>query len=133
MGRPRTPLAAWIREQRQAREWKSEEVARRLGVAESTVRSWESGRTISDDNLDALERLFGQEAPGHEASAPDVGALAVAIEAQTAAITDLVEALRPVAGPLAQQVADLQWAVQRLYEQAGLGSPKPPVRRKTVG
>jgi hypothetical protein len=47
--KPKSAVSAWIVEQRNRQDpaWKSEELARRLGVAESTVRGWESGRTIS--------------------------------------------------------------------------------------
>jgi transcriptional regulator with XRE-family HTH domain len=59
--KPKSALSAWVVEQRNRQDpaWKSEELARRLGVAESTVRGWESGRTISPANLVALEGVPG--------------------------------------------------------------------------
>lgn len=92
MRKPKAPLAAWIVEQRKAREWKSEELAARLGVSDSTVRSWESGRAVSADNLAQMERLFGLAAPdGDRYVGQD--ALVAAIDRQTAAIDRLVQAI----------------------------------------
>lgn len=89
---------------------------------EQTIRVWESyaGRDPSPENIDALERIFGTEAPGGEpADASSIVAaidrLTAAIEAQTAkrvewergVLSALVELLPaagrsadPVAGPL---------------------------------
>lgn len=79
MRKPKAPLAAWIVAQRKAQipPWKAEELAARLGLSDSTVRGWESGRSVSPDNLDALERLFGLQAPGRDQQSGDalVGAI----------------------------------------------------------
>jgi len=66
---------------------KPTEVAQRLGVAETTVRGWEAGRSIAPDNVAALEALFGTPAPDQ--------ATAVAGENDLlTAIRELVEELR---------------------------------------
>src|SRR3954452_18382300 len=93
--KPKSPVSAWIVEQRKRHDpaWKSEELARRLGVAESTVRGWESGRTVSGDNLAALERLFGVESPGARADQAADGDVARAIRDQTEIMRQLVEEL----------------------------------------
>jgi transcriptional regulator with XRE-family HTH domain len=59
---PKTPLGAWIVEQRKARDWKSEELARQLGVADSTVRSWEARRTAEEERGVIAEILARLEA-----------------------------------------------------------------------
>jgi transcriptional regulator with XRE-family HTH domain len=94
--KPKSAVSAWIVEQRNRQDpaWKSEELARRLGVAESTVRGWESGRTISDANLIALERLFGVEAPGGRADQPGGGDVAAAIDRQTDVMRELLDEFR---------------------------------------
>ena len=66
---------------------KPTEVAQRLGVAETTVRGWEAGRSIAPDNVAALEALFGVPAPDQPAAVAGEGALLTAIR-------ELVEELR---------------------------------------
>ena len=101
MRKPKTPLAAWIIEHRKAQDpvategqgWKTGELARRLGVGDSTVRGWESGRNVGEENLDALERLFRLQAPGRDAATPDQAALIAAVNRQAAATEALVAVL----------------------------------------
>jgi transcriptional regulator with XRE-family HTH domain len=106
---PKTPLGAWIVEQRKARDWKSEELARQLGVADSTVRSWESGRAISADNLARLERLLGVQAPISE-----VGGDTVAL------VADLRHALMEQARALADIRLELREAHRTAQEERGV-------------
>lgn len=125
----KTPIQLWVADERKRLGMKPADIARLTGVTEATARGWESQGRPGQDAIAILERTFGSSAPDNErGEAPSD--LASAIRDQTRAINELVDALRPMAGPLAQQVADLQWAVQRLYEQAGLGSPKPSARNR---
>jgi transcriptional regulator with XRE-family HTH domain len=90
--KPKSPLAAWIVDQRKRLGWKSEELAARLDVAESTVRGWESGRSVSAESITRLERAFGVEAPGsHDSTGGDV---AGAIREQAASNDRLAEAMQ---------------------------------------
>lgn len=82
--KPKAPLSAWIVEQRKRLGWKSEELAARLDVAESTVRGWESGRSVSADSLARMERAFGVQAPG--TNEPGAGDPAGLMAAMTAAL-----------------------------------------------
>lgn len=68
MATPKTALSLWIKAERDARQWKSEELARRLREAgyraeDATVRAWEANRKPGADALVAMERLFGSPAP----------------------------------------------------------------------
>ena len=114
------------------------ELAETSDVAYDTLHAWFRGRIPTPKTGARVARTLGvtyrellDAAEGIEIGEADTD-LASAIRDQTRAINELVDALRPMAGPLAQQVADLQWAVGRLFEQAGLGSPKPPARRQKV-
>lgn len=97
---PKAPLPLWIVENREAQPsedgkgWTSGELAARLGVADSTVRGWETGRSVSEDNIRAMERLFGTQAPGHDEPSSGDPQLVAALLEQAAAIRDLVEELR---------------------------------------
>lgn len=84
--RPKAPLAAWIVEQRKAKALKPADLAARLGVAETTIRGWETGRGVSAENVASLERLFGVAAP----DAPPPADMAALV----AAMTNLVDELR---------------------------------------
>ena len=136
MRKPKSPVAAWIVEQRKARGWKSEELAQRLDVAESTVRSWESGRGVSPDNIDRLERLFGVEAPGDgQAYGGDVAAAirdqTARMEAvqreQTAAIREMTGLMAQIVTLLATQQTQGSPELDRLFREAGI-EPLPGAR-----
>jgi len=62
------------------------DIARLLDVAESTVRGWEAGRSISAEHIAKLETLFGVAAP----TRPEASDMAELIRA----IRDLVEEMR---------------------------------------
>lgn len=123
--KPKPPVSAWIVEQRNRLGWKSEELARRLGVADPTVRGWEAGRSPGGSNLVALERLFGVEAPGRGQTATgDLGDVAAAllqvVQAQQEtnkllsgrldALEELVRALVAPLGDEADREHALEWA-----------------------
>lgn len=91
--RPKPPIAAWIARERARLGLKPLELAERLravgtSVTEQTIRVWESyaGRNPSAANLDALERVFGTEAPRDEPAGPDLAAVVAAIDRLTAAV-----------------------------------------------
>lgn len=90
MGRPKSPIKAWIVEQRKAHGWKSDELAQRLDVSESTVRGWEaaSGGQPKAENIDALERVFGVTFSGRDEPPGDQAAIVAAVREQTEAIRE---------------------------------------------
>jgi transcriptional regulator with XRE-family HTH domain len=97
--RAKPPVAAWIAQERRRQGWKAGDLAERLAtigvqVSEQTIRVWESNadRKPSPGNLDALERLFGSQAP--ERPAGDDNAVAAAIDRQTEVLRELIELLR---------------------------------------
>lgn len=46
-------------ELRQQKKWSRDEAARRLGVANSTYRGWETGARVPADSLMQLSKVFG--------------------------------------------------------------------------
>lgn len=136
--KPKTPVAAWIVEQRKALGWKSEELAARLGVSESAVRGWESNRPVSSDNLAALERLYGVVAPGQdESSEGDVAAaireqaasndrLAKAMETQAEAFTTLAASIDRAAAGVVGQVGGFGHLLRDLLAAAGATGSEAP-------
>lgn len=121
--------------------WKSEELAQRAGVSDSTVRGWESGRPIKPENLDRLEQLFGVEFEGH---VPDQDALITVLErqnalmeAQAAAYYALALSIDNAARGVLERVAGFDEALTQLLELAGNtvpatdgdGAPVAGVRR----
>lgn len=145
--KPKNALAAWLVEQRRQRRWRVEDVAERVDVVASTVRAWESGRGISDDNLDALERLFGVESPAHVEQPSADSALVAELRRHTEAtlensalLRDLISGLvRPAVptleleGPpaddvqrfLADRGVPFRWAPQRTPERRAPRSGPP--------
>jgi transcriptional regulator with XRE-family HTH domain len=119
--KPKTPTAAWIVENRRRLGWKSEELAQRLDVSDSTVRGWESGRSVSADNLDRLEREFGRTAPGRDE--PD-GDLATAIRELTAYLRQRDEE----SAKMRQELDDLRETVAALSRRSLEGTEAPPGR-----
>ena len=120
--RAKPPVAAWIAQERRRKGWKAGDLAERLAtigvqVSEQTIRVWESNadRKPSPSNLDALERLFGGQAPERE-SPGDMADLVAALMAQTAAITELVSELREARG-LSQEVRERVAAVEAYAEE----------------
>lgn len=135
--RPKTPLAAWIRENRRRLGLTSGQVAARLGVADVTVRSWEAGRGVSEENLDALEHLYDREAPGGEPASPDQAEIAAAIDRQTAALAavltklgELVEAARQQAHEERDAILDAVADVRAALPAPGTGAA-PEHRART--
>lgn len=78
--KPKAPLTTWLIRHRKSRGMGTLDIAKAIGVADTTVRGWESGRGIGADNLPALESLFGELAPDH-LPVGDQAALVAAINA----------------------------------------------------
>jgi transcriptional regulator with XRE-family HTH domain len=127
--KPKPPLSAWIVEQRnrQTPIWKSEELARRLGVSDSTVRGWEAGRSVSEPNLVAMERLFGVEAPGRDQSSPDD--VAAALDRQTDVFRELIRETQRRAGAAERRADLLERLVVSLLEPAARQAASPAALR----
>lgn len=68
MRRPKPPVSLWISAERKRHGWKVADLASRLQAAgyeaaETTVRTWEAGRSPHPDTISGLSRLFGSQAP----------------------------------------------------------------------
>lgn len=94
-------MAAWIQGERKRLGLSTKQLSERLAligvtVGEQTISVWESyaGRNPSAQNIDALERLFGSQAPDQPAEQGDMSALIAAIREQTRAMDELVKELR---------------------------------------
>lgn len=137
--KPKRPTAAWITEQRKAqptpdgRGWTVEQLAEKIGVAPATIRGWEApgGRPPSQENLDALERVFGvsspESSPGGELG---LDRLAAAIERQAGALEDHTAAVnRLLALVVAGQLPELEPLVS---PGEGAPPPSPPRRELTA-
>lgn len=116
---PKPAVSAWIASERKRLGWKSEELARRMRaagyeVADTTVRTWEAGRRPSQENLEALERLFSSRVPAEPQPTGDISALVAALTAQTEAINGLVRELAAAR----QETADLRERVGKAEEYA---------------
>ncbi len=113
MRAPKKPLSAWIVTNREAQPtddgkgWTSGDLARRLGVSDSTVRGWEAGRSVSEGNLELMERLFGVTAPGHD-EAGDQALVAAAINRQTEAVDRQTEAIDRQTKAITEQMMMLE-------------------------
>lgn len=100
--RAKPATAAWIQRERNRLGLKATDLVERLAlvgveVSEQTIRVWESNadRRPSPANLDALERIFGSQAPERPAE-QDTGALIAALTEHTAALrqqSDVISAL----------------------------------------
>lgn len=98
--RPKPPIAAWIQRERKRLKLKPAELLARLQAAgadvstDQTIRVWESNadRSPRRDNIEALERIFGSQAPLERPETPD--ALVAAIKAQAEAIQALALEIR---------------------------------------
>lgn len=133
MGRPKSPLKAWIAAQRKAQPtpdgkgWTDRQLAEKLGVSPTTVRGWEaaSGGEPNSDNLEALERLFGVRAPdgGLGGQSADVAA---AIDRQTEVLTKLLDRLVADLTQRERRVSELELLVYALIGRAPLGESTPP-------
>lgn len=94
----RGPIGNWTRERRLAKGMSPEQVVDQLvrfgvHIKASSYRGVESGaRRPGGEALAALEQLWGSEAPKPEVVS--TGDLVAALQAQTAVISELVEALR---------------------------------------
>lgn len=100
MRKPRSAkpaTALWVADNTRRIGLTPADVARRLDVAESTVRGWESGRGISEQYVPDLERIFGVPAPAREEPAADQTALVAAIERQSQAIEKQAQAMTVLA------------------------------------
>lgn len=101
MSRQKPPLSVWIAENRKRLGWKADELAARLRdagyeAADTTVRTWEAGRTPRPETVEALERLFDSPAPRE--TGLDRDALVAAIAEQTAAMRELTAAISALVG-----------------------------------
>lgn len=92
-------MAAWIQGERKRLGLSTRELSERLAlvgvkVGEQTISVWESyaGRNPSADNIDALERLFGSQAPLGATESGD--ATAAAIDRQTEVFRQLLDEQR---------------------------------------
>lgn len=55
-------LAAFLKEERNKREWSQREAARRMGVTHATFHAWESERSLADrENIGKIGKLFGYQ------------------------------------------------------------------------
>lgn len=92
----RGPVGAWVYQERDERNWSVEHVANAIGVHPATIRGIESGHKQASQRIRReLEKLFETEAPETEKErAGDLPALIEALRDQTAAMNDLVAALR---------------------------------------
>ena len=55
-------LSAFLKEQRNKRDWSQREAARRMGVTHATLHAWESERSIADrENIGKIGNLFGYQ------------------------------------------------------------------------
>lgn len=124
MARARAPFAAWLREQRLSRQWRPEDIAERIDVSAATVRAWEARGSISADNRDRLERLFGVTAPS-ETQAPDLGALLIEQRETNRLLREVIRLLDSRQAP----VVDLPAEGWEMLRQAGL----LPVPGSTAG
>lgn len=100
------PLAQWIVEQRRAKSWKLEELARRLReagyeAADTTVRTWEAGRRPHPGTIRALELLFDKAAP-REREEPDMAALLARLDAQVETMNRAVDVIGELSAGLAK-------------------------------
>lgn len=108
-----------------------EQIAKLTGwrIPQSVYAEWESGRRLpSEANLDRLRSFYG-DAPG-ATETPD--SLVAALTAQTAAISELVAALR--SDEFEIRLRALEAEVRSLRGQrAGAGSPERSVLPEIVG
>ena len=110
--RPKPAMAAWIQGERKRLGLSTKQLAERLAligvtVGEQTISVWESyaGRNPSADNLDALERIYGSQAPSEQAGGESD--LAAAIREQTAALMGAIAARDSVIQALLETNAGL--------------------------
>lgn len=132
--KPKPPQSAWLIRHRKERGWKPADVAQRLDVAEVTVRGWESGRSIRADTLAQMERLFGEEAPGHETTAPEgtvalIQAMTRAMEAQADAFNAMAEQIQAAVAlsmgereGLLSAISDLRRELEAVRSSASSGA-----------
>lgn len=64
------PLGKAIARARQRKGWKQTELAELLGVHETTVVAWETGRHYPKRNLGAIEEALGISLAEYETAAP---------------------------------------------------------------
>jgi transcriptional regulator with XRE-family HTH domain len=63
------PIGKAIARARQRKRWTQVELAERVGVNESAVVAWETGRHFPARNLGAIEDALGIDLAGYEAEA----------------------------------------------------------------
>lgn len=133
MGRRNKPAASlWLIDQRKRRGWRPEDVAARADVSATTVRGWESGRSIGGDALIRLEAIFGVPAPNGESATGPQGDVAAAVREQTQAIrentamlADLLSRLAPVPPP-ETMLAMEAFAAEHGYQLVPAVAPSGP-------
>lgn len=99
------PVSEWIIRERKRLGWKPTDVSERLKAAGyeaevSTVQVWEAGRSPRAETIEALEHIFGSQAPTDTPQAANteviaaIRALTAASEAQAAALTAILEEMK---------------------------------------
>lgn len=125
--RDRGPIGAWMRRERKARGWKDVDVARELAqrgvpLQPASYRGYEAGpQRPSPEVIRALSAVFGSAAPEPdteiEATEPvQLSGLIKALEAQTAAMRDLVEVMRLRESTKGSESPEVQRAAELLLE-----------------
>lgn len=130
--KPKPPVSAWIQSERKRMGWKVHDLSRRLidlgyDAQESTVGVWEAGRSPKAETIEALERLFGSQAPREDGNG-DMTALVAALSSQTAALNRLADRLeaQPTVDLVAAMKAATEATVVSLVAQGLLVVPSPP-------
>lgn len=117
MTQAKPALSLWIVEQRRAKKWKLEELARRLRdagyeAADTTVRTWEAGRRPSAATIRGMELLFDASAPVDDLASTDMAAL-------VRSISELAESIRE------ERQARVDWEKGLLEALRDLAATRP--------
>lgn len=136
--RPKPALAAWIARERHRLGMKPADLVARLEavgvqVSEQTVRVWESNadRRPSASNLDALERIFGSQAPERLEPGADQTAIVDAIDRLTRQMEQIAERLDDLRGAEEGRADALQAILLRLVDRVA-GNEDAPSRQRAA-